>query len=153
MIDSVGIIAIIIAVISAVIGYRAYALAKRVPEYLQQYLIITAHVPESYPFKTTISVHNMGDFTAHDFSLWIRFPPESTIKTLEKGVFKIDEGGEGSNFVKFVKDQIAPRTGLPSISVLAETKGESVPPEVMFAECKEVPKFPIRWRRGTEEII
>lgn len=153
----IAIIGIVVAIVSAIYGIRGYKLArevdKRVPEYLKQYLIITARVPESHPFKTIVTVHNMGDFTAHDFSLWIRFPPKSEIKSVEKGLFEVVEGGEGSHFVKFWRDQVPPRTGLPSISIEAEKRGESVPPEAMFAESKEVPKFPIRWARGTEEIL
>lgn len=142
-------VGLLVSIVSLIIGLAALILAwyvnmtrpKRAP---RPHLVVIPSIWKTSPERYGILAQNVGDATAHNFSIYVRFPEGSEITLMDKGVFEIEEGGKGEHFVKFARAQMAPRTSLPLIYVSAQKAGVLVHPEAVFAECREMPKVPIQ---------
>lgn len=89
--------------------------------------------------SASLQIHprNLGNAVAHDYTIHIRYPSDSKIKSIENEYFDITEGGVDEDFVKLFREKFPPNTMLPPIRIDAEREGKVVLPREVSVVCLE----------------
>lgn len=90
---------------------------------------------------TSASLHihprNRGNAVAHDYTIDVRYPSESKIKSIETEYFDIKDGGIDMDFVKLYKEKFPPWIIMHPIRIDAERAGKTVLPIEVSVVCLE----------------
>ena len=89
--------------------------------------------------SASLSIHpqNIGNAVAHDYTIDVKYPTDSEIKSIEHEYFEIKAGGIGEDFVKLFKEKFLPSIILPPIHIDAEREGMIVLPIEVSVVCLE----------------
>jgi len=89
--------------------------------------------------SASLQIHprNLGNAVAHNYTIHVKYPSESKIKSIDNEYFDVKEGGLEKDFVKFFKEAFPPNTIMTPIRIDAERKGNVVLPREVSVVCLE----------------
>jgi len=96
-----------------------------------------AHVLVEPGASIRIFPTNIGTAVAHDYTISVRYPQKSKIKSIKPGFFTVKEGGVDENFVSLFREAVPPGMIWPPIHITAEEEDVSVLPVEVSAGCIE----------------
>jgi len=126
---SISILAIIISIVFPII-LRYWSIPVRRPAPLVDVIIDTSASLQIHP-------RNLGNAVAHNYTIHVKYPSESKIKSIENEYFDIKDGGLEKDFVKFFKEAFPPNTILTPIRIDAERNDKVVLPREVSVVCLE----------------